>query len=63
MVQAALDHGGRDNVTAVLLSLSDPELPAAQPGEPVTVLKPGETKPEPPGGLLKRLGRWFRRTS
>jgi protein phosphatase len=33
LVEAALDSGGRDNITGILLSLQDPALPLPKPGE------------------------------
>jgi PPM family protein phosphatase len=58
LVEAALQRGGRDNITALLLSLDDPGLPEALPDEPVQVLVPGSRDLEPPEpGLLGRLGR------
>jgi PPM family protein phosphatase len=39
LVEAALDSGGRDNITGVLLLFQDPALPLPKPGEP-TGLKP-----------------------
>ena len=41
LVEAALAHGGRDNITGVLLSLQDPSLPPAVPGGPLELSHPG----------------------
>lgn len=57
LVEEALAHGGRDNITGVLLSLNDPGLPLPVPGEPVDLHRPG---PDPGGrGLWGRLKGLF----
>ena len=66
LVDAANAHGGRDNITGVLLTLDDPALPPPAPGEAVRLEKPG-AKPDLPSapdldpdtnpGLLGRMRR------
>jgi protein phosphatase len=52
LVEAALAHGGRDNITGILLALNDPGLPLPTAGEPLELTHPG-VRPQP--GLLTRL--------
>ncbi len=40
MVEEAINHGARDNVTALLLAIDDLALPLPQPGESLKVLDP-----------------------
>ena len=64
MVEAALAHGGRDNITALLLALDDPAFPLAVPGEGVRVVIPA--LPAPPvehQGLLARISQMLRGNS
>lgn len=58
LLDAALLHGARDNITAVLLSLDDPALPLPGPDEQAAVTDPlahATLRSEP--GFLSRLGR------
>jgi protein phosphatase len=41
LVEEALAHGGRDNITGVLLSLNDPGLPLPSGGETIDLVHPG----------------------
>jgi PPM family protein phosphatase len=41
LVEEALTHGGRDNITGVLLSLNDPALPLPSDGETIDLVHPG----------------------
>ncbi len=41
LVEEALAHGGRDNITGVLLTLLDPGLPLPLLGEPIDLNRPG----------------------
>ena len=41
LVDEALAHGGRDNITGVLLALLDPGLPLPLTGEPIDLNRPG----------------------
>lgn len=41
LIEEALAHGGRDNITGVVLSLNDPSLPLPEFGEPVDLQRPG----------------------
>ena len=65
LVDAANAHGGRDNITGVLLTMDDPALPPPVAGGTVRLEIPG-AKPEAPGagedpdtapGLLGRMRR------
>lgn len=62
MLGVALEHGGRDNVTAILLALDDPAFPLPVPGEILHVVPPPPLDVEPPEriGLLSRLRRFFK---
>lgn len=64
MVAEALAHGGRDNITALLLTLDDPGFPLALDGEPVRVETP-VISPEPPrtNDFFSRMGRILRGNS
>ncbi len=62
MLEVALEHGGRDNVTALLLALDDPAFPLPVPGEILQVAPPpplGDEQPERIG-LLSKLRRFFK---
>jgi protein phosphatase len=41
LVEAAVAHGGRDNITGIILSLNDPGLPLPKPGEAIDLMHPG----------------------
>ena len=41
LVDEALAHGGRDNITGVVLTLNDPGLPLPKPGEALDLVHPG----------------------
>jgi protein phosphatase len=57
LVEEALAHGGRDNITGVILILNDPALPLPAAGEAPDLLHPGT---HPPGqGLWGRFRRLF----
>lgn len=62
MLEVALEHGGRDNVTALLLALDDPAFPLPVPGEILQVAPPPPLGDEPPEriGLLSTLRRFFK---
>ena len=62
MLEVALEHGGRDNVTAVLLALDDPAFPLPAAGEtsasfplPLRMSKPPQRI-----GILSKLSRFFK---
>lgn len=58
MMEEALERGGRDNVTALLLAMDDPGFPLAEVGEGVQVISPSLKDLEAPsGGMFSRLGR------
>ncbi len=60
MLEAALDHGGRDNVTGLLLHLDDPAFPLPVPGEEARVITPDSSDLGPGGtGVFARIGRIF----
>ena len=60
LLEAALEHGARDNITAVLLTLDDPELPLPEPGEEVELSDPLASATLRTGkGFIARLGRMF----
>jgi len=64
MVEAALDHGARDNVTVLGLALDDPVLPLPDPQrDAVVVIDPDEAAPARGLGWFARLGRWRRSRS
>jgi len=58
MVELALDRGGRDNVTALLLALDDPAFPLPVPGEEVHWTEPSLGGGPPP---RSPLSNWFKR--
>jgi len=58
MVELALDRGGRDNVTALLLALDDPAFPLPVPGEEVHWTEPG-IRESPPA--RSGISQWFKR--
>jgi protein phosphatase len=62
MLEVALEHGGRDNITAILLALDDPAFPLPAVGENVIVIPPSTTETEVPKkfGLLSKLLRLFK---
>jgi PPM family protein phosphatase len=62
MLEVALEHGGRDNITAVLLALDDPAFPLPVPGEDVQIIPPPSLDIETPEpiGLLSRMRRFFK---
>ncbi|HJU84270.1 MAG TPA: protein phosphatase 2C domain-containing protein [Holophagaceae bacterium] len=60
LVEAAIAHGGRDNITGVLLNLEDPMLPLALPADPLDIERLQDTFQDITGevkvvGKLKRL--------
>jgi hypothetical protein len=57
LVEEALAHGGRDNVTAVLLLVNDPLLPLPADGESPEVLRPDRSGGG--RGLWRRLRGFF----
>ncbi len=60
MLEAALDHGGRDNITGLLLSLDDPAFPLALPGEEIRLSNPDTGTIGTNGnGVIARIGRIF----
>ncbi len=61
LLDRALDHGGRDNVTALLLALDDPGFPLPVPGEALQVHHPDPALHQGGGGVIGSLGRLFRR--
>jgi PPM family protein phosphatase len=62
MMEVALEHGARDNVTALLLALDDPAFPLPVPGENVHIAPPPPLDTELPEkvGLLSRMRRLFK---
>jgi PPM family protein phosphatase len=62
MLEVALEHGGRDNVTALLLAMDDPAFPLPAVGENVSVLAPPPSNVETPAriGILSKLSRFFK---
>lgn len=62
MMEVALEHGGRDNVTALLLALDDAAFPLPEPGEPIQLVPPPPVSPELPvkNGLLSKLRHFFK---
>lgn len=62
MLEVALEHGGRDNVTAVMLALDDPAFPLPMAGEDIHIIPPPSLDGEPSEkiGLLSRLRRFFK---
>ena len=60
LLEAALEHGARDNITAVLLSLDDPVLPLPGPDEEARVSDPlAHATLRSGAGFMSRLGRMF----
>jgi len=58
MVERALDRGGRDNITALLLALDDPAFPLPVPGSKVQWTEPtAHAHPPERSGI----SQWFRR--
>lgn len=62
MMEVALEHGGRDNVTALLLALDDPAFPLPEPGDSIRLIPPPPMNPEPPArnGLPSKLRHLFK---
>jgi len=58
MVELALDRGGRDNVTALLLALDDPAFPLPVPGEGIHCIEP-DLRVSPPA--RSGITQWFKR--
>jgi protein phosphatase len=63
MLQEALDKGGRDNITALLMELSDPAFPLPVPGEAVKLVEPALPASAASAPLLSRIGRILGRTT
>ena len=61
MLEVALEHGGRDNITALLMSLDDPGFPLPTGHEEVRVISPPLLEREQPDkvGLLSKWRRFF----
>lgn len=60
LLEKALAHGGRDNITAILLSLDDPAFPLPQLDEDIQVTTPNAKAGVENGrGVLARIGRIF----
>ncbi len=60
MLEGALEHGGRDNVTGLLLHLDDPAFPLPLPDEEIHVSTPDfETLGINGNSVLARIGRIF----
>jgi len=60
LLEKALAHGGRDNITAILLSLDDPAFPLPQMDEDIQVTTPNAKAGAENGhGVLARIGRIF----
>jgi protein phosphatase len=57
LLEAALEHGARDNVTGVLLTLNDPSLPLPESGTALDLVCPGT---HAQGGLWGRFRKLFR---
>ena len=62
LLEVALEHGGRDNITALLLALDDPAFPLPVPGEAIRIIPPPPLDIEPMEkiGLLSRLRCFFK---
>ena len=62
LLEVALEHGGRDNITAVLLAMDDPAFPLPVPREEIQILPAPPLDSEPPAkiGLLARMRRFFK---
>jgi protein phosphatase len=63
MLDEALARGGRDNITALLLELSDSAFPLPLAGEAVRVVEPALSADPVPTRFLARLGRILGRNS
>ncbi len=61
LLEAALEHGGRDNITALMLAMDDPAFPLPVVGEAVHIESPSPAEPgsAKEGGFLTKLGRMF----
>jgi len=59
MLGMALDHGGRDNVTILMLALDDPGLPLPGADEGVCVLSQTIDSEQPRDGIFSKLGHIF----
>ncbi|MBK8793617.1 MAG: serine/threonine-protein phosphatase [Holophaga sp.] len=60
MLEAALEHGGRDNITALLLHLDDPAFPLPLAEETIQVIVPNLKAIDSNGrGVFARIGRIF----
>ena len=59
LVEEALAHGGRDNITGVVLTLNDPSLPLPTAGEALDLVRPGAPSRGP--GLWGRVRGLFGR--
>lgn len=60
LLEAAMERGARDNITALLLVLDDPALPLPEPGEGAEVTDPtSHMTIRSRSGLITRLGRMF----
>ena len=57
MLQEALEHGGRDNITALLMELGDPAFPLPVPGEAIRVVEPALPASASSQPLFSRIGR------
>jgi serine/threonine protein phosphatase PrpC len=62
LLEVALEHGGRDNITALLLALDDPAFPLPAAGEEIQIIAPPPMEIEAPekSGLLSKLSRFFK---
>lgn len=62
MLEVALEHGGRDNITALLLALDDPAFPLPGANEGIQIVPPatGRVESSPRFGLLSKLHRLFK---
>ena len=63
MLEEALARGGRDNITALLMELSDPAFPLPMPDEAVRVVEPALPAPALIPPLLARLSRILGRST
>jgi PPM family protein phosphatase len=59
MLGMALDHGGRDNITILMLALDDPSLPVPKAGEAVSILPQTPDPEQLKDGILSKLGHIF----
>lgn len=62
MLEVALEHGGRDNVTALLLSLDDPGFPLSLGDEAIRMIPPPPMDVDQPAkiGLLSKWRRFLK---